>query len=571
MAGEVSKTFSGGPTRAAFHRDLAIVAALLGAHVAMALLIPVHHDFPIGDSWSFAWSSRELVDHGRVRLNDIQGMNLVAQLVLAWPAGMLFGSDPAVLNDFTFVLSAATLVIFYSLLRVVGLSSAPAAFAVFTLFANPIWLAQSLSFETEIPFLFLGILGAFLLLRWDRAVGGSASYWGAWICFAAAALIRQHGLVFSLAGAGYAAWVRPARRAPAAPICLPIIGVACFYVWLSVGPGVPKAFTWHQNLLLGELTQPAAFILRRLAGVVEAVNYLGLFFLPLAPLLVWTNSEQKALRSKRSTSLAFAAVLGAATLILLLGLGWAMPYLPNVLSLDSVLAPLGISPPFFWIPLTLTLVSYLGACATLGPAWTQRRELLLERPGSGDASLAARRFLLATAVLLLAFSLGTGLHFDRYLLVPLPFLAPTILAGAETSRIRLVVSSALLAASLLLAIIFADQRVYRFGCEWHAATGLVARGVAPLRIDGGNAFNGYYSYTELSENFGQSQPDPWPAWIHPTAEYVVRTFEIADPRVSEIQQSECRNHWGFAPLRAYIYRRTAFEGPPLPNAIDAAR
>lgn len=571
VSGRASRASPGGWLAAGASRDAAAVVALLGVYAATALIIPVHHPFPIGDSWSFSSSAKELIDHGRLRLNDFQGMNLAAQLLLAWPAGALFGSAPVVLNDFTFALSAVTLSILFLLLRDAGMSRGLSLLAVLTVFSNPIWLAQSVSFETEIPFLFFALLGGLLLLRWDRSAGGRVSYWGAWICFAGAALIRQHGIVFSVAGLGYAAWSRRDRPVPLAPIGLPLVAVAAFYLWLRLGPGLPRAFAWHQGLLLRDLAHPVEFFVRRMVGAVEAVNYLGLFLLPLAPLLAFASRRKEVSRGSRATSLALAFVLGVATVGLLLGSGQVMPYLPNVFSLDAALEPLGISRPFVWIPLGLTLISYASACVTLGPIWTRRQELLGPVPGSRGASPAARRFLLATAGLLLAFSLATGLHFDRYLLVPLPFLMPAILAIAEVSRPRLGASLGLVAASLSLAIVFTDQRIYRFGCEWSAATDLVSRGVAPIQIDGGNAFNGYYSYRELSERFGGSQPNPWPAWVHPTAEYVVRTFELTDPRVAKLDETECKNRWGLSSMQIYRYRRTVFEGPPLATELDAGK
>jgi hypothetical protein len=261
-------------------------------------------------------------------------------------------------------------------------------------------------------------------------------------------------------------------------------------------------------------------------------------------------------------------LLALGTVVLGLGLGHLMPSLPNVVTLEAAALPLGGEGPMLGLRLALTALSWVAAAWAIFQLWPRVRGLLRTDSAGSGASPAAWRFLAASAVLLLAFSLVTGLYFDRYLLLPLPFLLPFFLPRALSGLGRIAVSVLLVALSLVFSIYFVDQRVRAASCDWDVGLELLRDTNDLHRIDAGVAFNGYHSYDWLSKKYGQQQDNPWPAWVNPEADLVVRGFELRDPRVQQISVRECRNRAGLRPYHAYLYRRTVFGGPPLATLQD---
>jgi len=75
-------------------------------------------------------------------------MSLIGQLIMVAPIGFAFSAEPHVLNLFTYCLSAAAACLFYLLLRRLGFDRSASLVGVGALVTNPIWLAQSVTFDT---------------------------------------------------------------------------------------------------------------------------------------------------------------------------------------------------------------------------------------------------------------------------------------------------------------------------------------------------------------------------------------------------------------------------------------
>jgi hypothetical protein len=553
-------------TLAGRRRDLFCLALIGMAYLGIGVLVPVGAEVPLGDSWSYLWSARQLIESGRLVLTDFQSMTLIGQLVLAAPVGLLLSGEPAVLNAFAFHLSAVTAGLFFCCFRALGHSPGASLLATAVLVANPIWLAQSISFDTEIPFLFFSALGLLGLLVWDRG-GSGAALWLSMLAFAASVTVRQHGLVYAIAGALFALRRRATRRTPILPFALPVLALAGVYLWIELVHGVPKAFSWSTKMVLGRLLQPGILLDAVAFGLVAAVLYLGLFLLPVLPLWPRVADPRREARPSAGSLLLAVAVLVVGTAGIALRFGVLMPMLPNVVTLEAVARPLGWEGALLWARLVLTALSLVAAAGLLLRVLPRCLDRLVG-DGGGPASSSAWTFLAACAALLIAFSLATGLHFDRYLLLPLPFLVPFAVPSVLTSRGRAVVSVTLVSLCLAFSLFFVDQRVRAARCEWGVGQELLRDTGDLHRIDAGVAFNGYYSYDWLSKKYGQHQDNPWPSWVNPEADLVVRGFELRDPRVQQISVRECPNLRGLRPYRAYVYRRTVFGGPPLATLQD---
>ena len=108
---------------------------------------------------------------------------------------------------------------------------------------------------------------------------------------------------------------------------------------------------------------------------------------------------------------------------------------------------------------------------------------------------------------------------------------------------------------MLLSLHFVDQRVRGFACEWETARSAVELGYAPFSIDGGFAFNGYYSYPRLSRLYERYTPMPWPPDQHPGARILVRgtLFPAGDHEL--LERHRCPNRAGLPDFEFLILRR----------------
>lgn len=519
----------------------------------LGLLLPIGAEPPIGDAWSYAWSARQLAEHSVLRLTDFQAMSLIGQLWLTRPFTWAFSAEPAVLNLVTFGFSAITACLFYGLLRVKGTPRSLAGLGVATLVANPIYLAQSMSFDTEIYFLFASLLGALAFVLWQRSAR-TGWLWLAGLAFALAVLIRQHALAFPIAAAAALWWSRrDAREArpglAVVSLALAPLALIAFYAWLRIDHGVPKAYLWHQADLLARLANPAGFAAYAAIGSLESLHYLALFLAPLLAVLACARAPR---RRRLAAYAAAAASVGAGT-ALLWREGQRMPYLPNLITLREVFLPHRLLADDAWLRSLVTGLSTLLAIVLLAEL-TARWPARPPREAPATPRSLPSVFLGTSAALLLVFSIATGIRFERYLLLPLPFLMAWLLVVSER-RLGLVAGWLCLAPVLLFSLYFADQRVRFAECEWQAAHAALELDDARFRIDGGVAFNGYFSYERMSRAYGRDPTLPWHPAIHPAALVLVRPLPLPSHSYELLQRHSCSNHPGLQALEMLLYRR----------------
>jgi hypothetical protein len=526
--------------------DALALLAILAGFGLLALLLPVGAAPPIGDAWSYAWSARELAERGALRLTDFQAMSLVGQLWLTRPFTWAFSAEPGVLNALTFAFSAATACVFFGLLRAAGAPLAAAALGVATLVANPLFLAQSMTYDTEIYFLFasgLGALGFVLWLRsgraWQAVLAGAG--------FALAILIRQHAIVFPVAAAATLAWRRRSGERGAggtagivAALAVAPLALAAFYAWLRFEHGVPKAYLLQQAELAQRLEQPAMLAAAAALGAFASLHYLALFVASFLPALAFAPPP----RRRRLLAYALAAVGVAAGTALLWANGHRMPYLPNLVTLHEVFLPHALLRQQALIQVPLTALTALLAAVLVA-------ELAARPPRARPGAPAA--FLAVSAALLLGFSIATGIRFERYLLPPLAFLIP-LFALAPVSRRALAGGAACSALLGLASLLFVDQRVRFAACEWDAAHAALALEPARADIDGGVAFNGYFSYEEIARRYPHDPRAPWHPALHPGAALLVRPLPLPEHRYELVGRHRCPNRPGLADLELLLYR-----------------
>lgn len=544
--------------------DAAALAGIGALYAGAALFLPLGRGVPIGDSATFAWSAAMLVEHGELRLSDLPAMSLVGQLFLAAPVAWIFSPAPVVLNRLTFALSAGAACLFYGWLRRLGFGAGAAFLGTATLVANPIWVAQSVTFDTEIYLLAPVFAGLLAIAHWE-ASGRRWALWAGCAAIAYAALVRQHALLVALGGVALAASQPKARWKALAPWALPFAALAIYYAWLLGWHGAPKEVSWRRGFLLERLCDPAAAAWPLAADLVAGAHYLGLFSFALAPL--FATEIARAPRREAGVALALAAVVVAAGTGALAVAGHPfegatlMPYLPNIVALSDFILPLGDAAPHWLTPhrarLATTLASGIGAVLLLA------RLGLVARPAgraSRVPSPATARALALGAGLLVGFAALTGsAAFDRYFLVPFPLVLALALPRGRLDPRAAAASAALLAVVAALSLYFADQRIRRRGCPWDVAHALLAEGYRPRELDGGIEFNSYYTYEYYSRVYGSRLERPWPPWRAPEARRVLSLWPREGLR--RVGVHRCPNRAGLAPIRVFEYAVDPAERP----------
>jgi len=459
-------------------------------------------NFPLNDDWSYAWTTKQLCEHGRIELLPWSAPSLLIQIGYGAALCKIFGWSFTLLRLTTIVLAPLGLFAFYQFvvcLRVPSRdddsesSGLVAWFATLVLGGSPLFLNLSNTFMTEVPFLVALLWAALFYLRaldhYDLRKLAAASL----LC-CAAILIRQNGLFLAAAASltmlfdTRIEFAERFKRAVVASLAPAVVFVA-YHVWLFAIHGAPAGATIRAGGILSISPVAAASVAFRV------FEYLGLLLLPVA-VVAWYSREQGfAMRSGFLT-----LGLGAVAAFLYFGRGELMYYLPNILHRGGVGALtlrdalfLGMTSPFSHGSrgaLVLTVAATVSAgvlCATwLDSAWLRR----------GPAKLFP-------ALCLLAFAAGSLLqadfYFDRYLIPMLPFAVASSLCAFE----RIVLNRrAWVLAFVLAAYSLASTHDY---LAWNRARyqgldALLAKGYSPREIDGGVEFNGWHLAPVLGTN-----------------------------------------------------------------------
>jgi hypothetical protein len=179
----------------------------------------------------------------------------------------------------------------------------------------------------------------------------------------------------------------------------------------------------------------------------------------------------------------------------------------------------------------------------------------MTRSSANDPEVGLRRFLLISAVLLVGFTILTVPRFDRYLLVPFPFLLLLGLAG-PTRPGPILLGWVIWLPIALFSVYFVEERIRDFECEWRTAGDLLDAGYSPEEIDGGWAFNGWYDYERAPGRSG--------ARLVPARAPVVlvRGMAFPHPQLEHVGSRVCESRWGTQPYEFHVYRRIARGQPP---------
>ena len=465
----------------------------------VAFVDPVRETMTGDDGWAYALTVRHLLTTGEYRLHDWAAANMPMQTYWGALLADVFGYSFTVLRFATLILALVGLISLYFLLRDFGTNDFEASLLTIVVLSSPLVLFLSFTFQTDVQFLGWVVLALWLYTRALRHKSYPLMALASVSAFAAIGT-RQFGaaLVAALAGNWLLCEQQRFRKAPLylAGIVIPLL----ITLWqISYGVNQP---TFSQKVRLIEQSEfvrdSKDFLLQLVWRPTAILQYLALFLLPLAPVLLTIVCKRSTQSDLGTHRLASANRHGQRRLWLLIAMGvyvtaglcyeyfiylpkYLMPYLPWLLP-NIEFFPYG-----FKMRLALTLVTY-GFAVVLG--W-----LIVQRYGerqSWRVMTPEESFVILTGMATLGLQLLYVQFWDVYLIQFIPF---AVFAVAQMSHVWpwwCQASTAVLALIMLcFSSLWTRGHLSQAEASWQAAKIAQAAGAAPESIGGNMSWSTY--------------------------------------------------------------------------------
>jgi 4-amino-4-deoxy-L-arabinose transferase-like glycosyltransferase len=465
--------------------DALNLALLLGAFVVVLLIVPPWRSYPMIDDWAYAQSVQRLwaLDY---RPHDYVQPTSLGHLVWGVLFTGIFGFSFNVLTAANLVISAGCLVLFYALLRRIGIAPGYALFATALLGYNPIYLHLSYSFMTDITFTAYILAACICYLEGVRS-GKSAWLWAGGALTALAYLTRQPGVLVAVAALLYLWWVgRLNRRTVMAAALLPVLAVVAFMVWERTQP--PQMVSYLvQDAMQKVLANPWGVVVVQAQRVVWVVTILGWALLPVIVL-----ARRPLLALVLYVGFVFFQLRGVTFV------GTMFPEFGNIVDRTGfVLYDYRALP--VWNVTVWSLIGLLGTLflSLFIVSYGERLVAWLRsRPWRGERDADPVLMLYFTLALMGLLTFASPFLFDRYLLPLLPFLmVPALRKLQASANGRVAVWRWALVLPLLVFFLVAqtDYKV-KAATRWEAAESVVVQGVLPEHVIMGTEWTGWMYY-----------------------------------------------------------------------------
>jgi hypothetical protein len=468
-------------------------------------------NFPLNDDWNYAVSVKQLLEQGRLTITVWSLAASLTHILTGALVTSVFGFSFEALRMTSVVWAVVGGLCFYKLLRRYATDDPVlATIATGCLIFNPIYFELANTFMTDVPFVALSLLSMLFLFRavdladWRYAGIASATT-------TAACLMRQVGLVIPISSALVALSIKDeapkSRRWMTAllPLVVSIVAVVAFQAWFH-SSGV-QSFSYitetaYLKQRFGQGIVPLAIDALKLLMI--AIIYLGLFIIPVTPLLL---RQLKNMLNKQEWT--FLMLLAGEMTVLIFG---GLLYVHRMMPLgDNILFDFGVGPiltggtlqPGYWEtahPIAWMVLTFLAtACGSIA---TGALVIFLLQRKRGLTFQPIVYLPLLIVVLHLTVICVRG-YFDRYLVFTLPFMLLALIGfcnsqsqgSRDWSNLELLPSVAALAAFMYFCSAGTHDYFAFNRAKWESLEYLRKQaGVSPMLIDGGLEFNGWYSY-----------------------------------------------------------------------------
>lgn len=504
-------------------RDVGALALIATAWALAILLVDPRGEFPVTDDWAYAASVRALVHEHSLRFSDWGATNLLTQTLWGSAWGALFGTSYTVLRASTLAAGLAGALAFYRTMRLADASPALGLLGTAVFAFNPLYLALSFSFMSDVPYAVLQTL-ALWLLAGGLVLSSPRRRWLGWGVAVAALLVRQVAIAIP-AGVGAAvalrrpfAWRRVAQAALA--IAAFALVQAGYQHWLRVTGIAPRQYGRQVDDMLAVLTGDPVYLIRQVAyGLFFFWTYCGWFALPLTVALAPATLQVLGLTG-RPGRIALLAVLPLAAIVAgIVAYGRPMPFWRDQVTASGIQTffPGPVSP--LWFRYAVTAIAAGGALLLLGAIAAASKVLALRRGPQAEIGIAAA----LTGLVLIAPMLAMSARFDRYLIPVVPCLCLALAClerervSHRAARIGAVAAALMATASVVLAHDgLAAQRAHA------AAYAALVRHIPAALVDGGFVLNGAAQYE-------QHRDDAWGEHWYDRRDWIVTAGKRAEP------------------------------------------
>ena len=552
------------------HAETAVHLLIISSlWVLAALLVDYRGNFPLNDDWSYGIAVQRLVEEGVYEPTAWTSMSLISQVLWGSLFCFLFDFSFEVLRLSTLTLSLLTLFGVYLIARQLNASGKVALFGTLLLAFNPVYLALSYTFMTDIPFMGFSTLALLFSLRYlnNESVFTLII---ATVFATLAVLCRQTGLYVPLALALSVLYKYGCRSKALLVAAVP--GVFCagallgYRFWLDHTARTPDLYGKQLQDLVESIFSPSQWPVVFAKSTVVAIMYLGLFLVPLFTLLLASPTASPLVRWFKKWLIRAIVPVSALLGIGLFFGGKLMPVGGNIL-IEQGIGPLTLYDVYnlklpnatalshgFWV--IVTLLSILGAVTLFVYLFSVIRRMVtaLVQHQRTNAHYA-RFFLIAGGVIYFMPVLFLN-YYDRYLLTPL--ILVTLLLALDGERLPSFKVAALPVALLFLFAFYSVAGTHDYlawnRTRWQALRNLTEHeAVLYHQINGGFEYNGYMLFTD--ELLRTKKTDKW--WTLEDDRYVITFGRIAD---YEVVQSYEYDRW-LPPTSGQIF---VLELPPTP-------
>jgi hypothetical protein len=470
--------------------------------LTIAVVNPLRETGTWSDDFSYARMVHQLLETGEYKVDHWAAADMPVQIY--WAAGLsgVLGYSFITLRISTLILLLAGLVACYQLLRDFGSDDPEAGLLSLTLLASPLVLFLGFTYMTDVQFLSWMLIAYLFYTRGIRqhsflpmALGSAAA--------AAAIGTRQFGVALPIGLV--ATWLTERARVKKSPLYLVGLLLPAFAAIRQASLGLSSpSFSQAARLvntsdyLHQGLPGLSAEVLNRLAVLSQ---YMGLFLLPLAPVLAYSqfrdarpigasgagHAGQAPSFSRRASW--FTLIFVVFTFIYIISFCFVS------LSVHEALhrAPM---PSLGWLlkmpgPVRRASLTLATTTAAVLLGWLLSRRYLA--PARWPALPREELLLAFTSMAMIALNLAYAQFCDTYLITYIPFM---IVAVGQESRAWprwcRGGSLALCAVMLLLSTLWTRSSLAEEEAYWQAAEALRSAGVEPRRIAGDFNWSGYH-------------------------------------------------------------------------------
>jgi hypothetical protein len=514
-------------------------------------------DFHINDDWAFYRSLERFLSNGEIMgtgwgpAHASGGPSLFTHLLWGALFAKTFGLDPATLRISEVVLGLMGCIGMFALVFMQGRAFSLSLLCAFALAANPLYLSQSFTYMSDVPFT--------ALLIWSLVFIGQGIKRSSYFCLVMglilslmAILTRQVGIVLPMAL--IIASLFQGRSLGLNPFIVVgltlIIATApwvCYEILLFIhgGDSIVRHQVFH-NILRYPLEKGplgySLFIMSRLFLV--ALPYICFFALPVIILRIGPLTRSPYLRRIGLIILIFTGMAALGDLLNFI-------HIP-VIFYQNVIYDLGIGPLLFkdtyilgidrsWsLPGSLyALLVAAAAFAVISMAFIIHGHYKAAHLIPGEKTPDNARFIgelcLIAMLLYLGIILLTGFH-DRYLIAPVVFLLVFLALSSPMTRFKGSVPMWLVSVALIGAMAVFSVTGVRDFMEIKRAQARALNhitgdlDVEACAVDGGFEFNGYYCYDkdyerETTKSWWWVQDERYAVTLGPLPGYeVVKKF-----------------------------------------------